>query len=155
MEFSEEEKKAVEYLTKYIHWETYGERSLETDIKTVLKLVEKQQKEIEEKTTILLAGAEKVKQLEKGNRSLMESRIKWKNRYYKEKAKNKEFISKDKIREKIKNIEDIYKKEMKPYQTEYGLNVSLLSKKEKEELINKRNGLLTQKITLEELLEEK
>ena len=64
------------------------------------------------------------------------------------------YISKDKIREKIKNIEDIYKKEMKPYQTEYGLNVSLLSKKEKEELINKRNGLLTQKITLEELLEE-
>jgi hypothetical protein len=45
---SEEEKKAVEYLTKYIHWETYGERSLETDIKIVLKLVEKQQKEVEE-----------------------------------------------------------------------------------------------------------
>ena len=58
-----------------------------------------QQKEIEEKSTIIMAGAEKVKQLEKGNQSLMESRIKWKNRYYKEKAKNKECISKDKIRE--------------------------------------------------------
>lgn len=64
-----------------------------------------------------------------------------------------DFISKDKIKEKIKNIEDIYKKEMRPYQTEFGLNVSLLSKKEKEELINKINGLLTQKITLEDLLE--
>lgn len=150
-----------------------------------MKIIDKQQKEIEEKRIIIFAGAEKVKQLEKGNRSLMESRKKWKDRYYKEKAKNKErdkynittlpfeelkemieqnknisifgkdYISKDKIKEKIKNIEDIYKKEMKPYQTEYGLNVSLLSKKEKEELINKRNGLLIQKITLEELLEEK
>ena len=70
-----------------------------------------------------------------------------------EKCVDRDFIYKGKIREKIKNIEDIYKKEMKPYQTEYGLNVSLLSKKEKEELINKRNGLLTQKITLEDLLE--
>lgn len=70
-----------------------------------IEKVEQQQKEIEEKTTIIMAGAEKVKQLEKGNRSLMESRIKWKNRYYKEKAKNKECISKDKIRELIENNE--------------------------------------------------
>ena len=100
-------------------------------IRELIKLYKNQQKEIEEKTTILLAGAEKVKQLEKGNRSLMESRIKWKNRYYKEKEKNKEnqvliddikdhrivyidtpefeekFISKDKIREKIKKAKEI------------------------------------------------
>ena len=43
-----EEKKAIEYLTKYIHWETYGERSLETDIKIVLNLLDKKRKEIEE-----------------------------------------------------------------------------------------------------------
>ena len=83
---------------------------VENSLKTILNLIDKQQKEIEEKniainkmskdisrqleeieekSTIIMAGAEKVKQLEKGNRSLMESRIKWKNRYYKEKSKNK------------------------------------------------------------------
>lgn len=69
------------------------------------KEIKNQQKEIEEKTTIIMAGAEKVKQLEKGNRSLMESRIKWKSRYYKEKAKNKNYISKDKIRETLKKYD--------------------------------------------------
>ena len=44
---SEKEKKAIEYLTKYIHWETAGERSLETDIETVLNLITKLQKENE------------------------------------------------------------------------------------------------------------
>ena len=48
---------------------------------------------------IILNLIEKNKELEKGNRSLMESRKKWKNRYYKEKRKNKEYINK--IREKI------------------------------------------------------
>ena len=46
---SEEEKKAIEYLTKYIHWETAGERSLETDIETVLNLITKLQKENKKK----------------------------------------------------------------------------------------------------------
>ena len=41
-----EEEKAIEYLTKYINWETYGERSLEKDIKTTLDLVKKQNKKI-------------------------------------------------------------------------------------------------------------
>lgn len=45
---NEEEKKDIEYLKKYIKWETYGERSLETAIATILNLFEKQQKEIEE-----------------------------------------------------------------------------------------------------------
>lgn len=80
----EEEKKAIETL------ETEGTENNYLEVKILLNLVDKQQKEIEEKTTILLVGAKKVKELEKGNRSLMESRIKWKNRYYKEKAKNKE-----------------------------------------------------------------
>lgn len=34
----------------------------------------------------------KIKELEKGNRSLMVSRIKWKNRYYRERAKNKKLL---------------------------------------------------------------
>ena len=45
--------------------------------------IDKQQKEIEEKTTIIMAGAEKVKQLEK------------------------EYINKDKIRERIKEAKKI------------------------------------------------
>ena len=48
------------------------------DIKILKKVIKKQQA--------------KIKELEKGNRSLMESRIKWKNRYYKERAKNKKLL---------------------------------------------------------------
>lgn len=43
----ESEKKAYDYLKKYIKRETFGERNLEGDIKIILKLIEKQQKEIE------------------------------------------------------------------------------------------------------------
>ena len=63
-------------------------------------------------------------------------------------------IRKDKIRDKKTKLEEIYQKEMKPYQTEFGLNLSLLSKKEKEEVINKRNTLLIEIEVLNELLEE-
>ena len=45
---NEEEKKAINYLTNYINWETFGERNLTDDIKTVLNLVSKLQKENEE-----------------------------------------------------------------------------------------------------------
>ena len=65
------------------------------------------------------------------------------------------YISKDKIREKIEQTKKVYEEEMKPYQTEYGLDVTYLRKKEKDELINKRNCLLTQIKTYEMLLEEK
>lgn len=111
---SEEEKKAIKELTDAVNEplevfenvvDTFKPVNLE-QCRIILNLIEKQQKEIEEKRIIIFAGAEKVKQLEKGNRSLMESRKKWKNRYYKEKAKNKDYISKDKIREKIKELED-------------------------------------------------
>lgn len=49
---SEEELKAIEYLEKYIHWETYGERNLEKDIQTTLNLVKKQQEEIKKKNNM-------------------------------------------------------------------------------------------------------
>lgn len=42
---SEEEKEAIKYLNKYINWETYGERHLESDIKTILNLIDKLEKE--------------------------------------------------------------------------------------------------------------
>ena len=104
---SEEEKKAIELLKNKNTEYYYRFIDVRDAVSTLLNLIDKQQKEIEEKTTIIMAGAEKVKQLEKGNRSLMESRIKWKNRYYKEKAKNKEFISKDKIKNKIEQLKEI------------------------------------------------
>lgn len=44
---SKEEKEAIEYLNKYIHWETFGERNLEKDIKTLLNLIEKYKGKIE------------------------------------------------------------------------------------------------------------
>ena len=145
------------------------ESCYEEALDTILDLVEKQQKEIKDwfeiADNILRATNDYgnitigdipryIEKLQKEIEELhkeINRRIKLK--IENEKCVDRDFIYKGKIREKIKNIEDIYKKEMKPYQTEYGLNVSLLSKKEKEELINKRNGLLTQKITLEDLLE--
>ena len=41
-----------------------------TQIELLLNYIDKLQKEVEEKTTILMAGAEKVKQLEKENTEL-------------------------------------------------------------------------------------
>ena len=41
---------------------------------------------------------------------------------------------------------------MKPYQREYGLDVTYLSRKEKAELVNKRNCLITQMETYKQLL---
>jgi hypothetical protein len=71
MELSDEEKEAIEILKKlqkktpYIIWGDGTPYNKSNQIQTILNLIEKQQKEIEEKTTIIMAGAEKVKQLEK------------------------------------------------------------------------------------------
>ena len=65
--------------------------------------IEKQQKEIEEKTTIIMAGAEKVKQLEKEIEKFnFENHMlkKWNEQL------DKNCISKDEIREKIKELEE-------------------------------------------------
>ena len=43
MKISKEQKEAIEYLEKYTKWETYGERNLEKDIITVLKLLKETQ----------------------------------------------------------------------------------------------------------------
>ena len=87
MELSEEEKKAIEYIKEFKNevLEGVGNKStMAKNIDILLNLIEKHKKEIEEKHTIIMAGAEKVKALEKGNQSLMDSRKKWKNRYYKQ-----------------------------------------------------------------------
>lgn len=67
--------------------------------------------------------------------------------------KDRSSISKDKIKKDLEICKKVYEEEMKPYATEYGLNVTYLSKKEKEQLVNKRNCLLTQMKTYEMLLE--
>lgn len=62
-------------------------------------------------------------------------------------------ISKDKIREKIDNRISIVEKMLdEMIDKSIGcINVSLLNKKEKEEVINKRNCLTVQKATLEDI----
>jgi hypothetical protein len=76
---SEDEKKDIEYLKKYIKWETYGERSLETAIATILNLFEKQQKEIEELNSEFAINTEihkrdiRIKELEEVNSCLHET----------------------------------------------------------------------------------
>lgn len=62
------------------------------------------------------------------------------------------YISRDEIEKALKVCEKVYEEEMKPYQREYGLDVTYLSKKEKAELVNKRNCLITQMETYKQLL---
>ena len=62
------------------------------------------------------------------------------------------YISKNEIEKALEVCEKVYEEEMKPYQREYGLDVTYLSKKEKAELVNKRNCLITQMETYKQLL---
>lgn len=61
-------------------------------------------------------------------------------------------ISREEIEKALEVCEKVYEEEMKPYQREYGLDVTYLSKKEKAELVNKRNCLITQMETYKQLL---
>lgn len=65
----------------------------------------------------------------------------------------KEYVPKAKVKEDLRKVEEVYEREMKPYQRDYGLDVSLLNRKEKAELINKRNCLIVQMETYKQLLE--
>ena len=67
----------------------------------------------------------------------------------------KEYIPKKKIEHALEVCKNVFERELKTYQTEYGLDVTYLNKKEKEELINKRNCLITQMETYKQLLEDK
>lgn len=130
---SEEEKEAVKYF--YNLRATIDESNMLFDedinvkcgketikqITTVLNLIEKQQKEIDD----------------------------WK---FTAKYVEDNYISKDKIKKDLKTCEKVYEREMKPYKRDYGLDVSLLNRKEKAELINKRNCLITQMETYKQLL---
>ena len=178
---NEEEKKAIEQLRswrKYIieHRESVNKANdIEFYLRTALNLIEKQQKELN-----TLKEIEQLHQEENGKlRAELEQEKGiseyWQDRFLEQvKYGNKitvsgdpviiknvidtvtyDYIHKDKIRERIEQTKKVYEEEMKPYQTEYGLDVTYLSKKEKEELINKRNCLLVQIKAYEMLLEEK
>ncbi len=72
---NEEEKKAVELLEniKNSSWTVKYIMSRDSkNAEVLLKLIEKLSKELEEKTTIILAGAKKVKQLEEDNEEIEE-----------------------------------------------------------------------------------
>lgn len=62
------------------------------------------------------------------------------------------YINREEIEKALEICEKVYEEEMKPYQREYGLDVTYLSKKEKAELVNKRNCLITQMETYKQLL---
>lgn len=98
-------------------------------VKSALNLIDKLQKELEEKTTILMAGAEKVKELEKENKELkvLADDIKDKRIAYIDTPEFEEkYIQKSKIENKIKEIEKIIKiLECKPY-TAYTLYGDIL-----------------------------
>lgn len=144
---SDEEKKAIELMEICM----FGTEEL-----TIIKnLIDKQQKEIEEKTTILLAGAEKVKQLEKGNRSLMESRIKWKNRYYKEKVKNKDKIVDLQKKLEIEKIDNKYNQEERDEETipKYKIREKIKEIESFDKAMHQKNGQFTI-LVLQGLLKE-
>ena len=147
---SKEEKEAIEILKKlqkktpYIIWGDGTPYNKNNQIQTILNLIEKQQKEIEEKTTIIMAGSEKVKQLEK---EIEELKKKEKEKKAISQAIIRDtfidrYISKDKIREKLNQINN-----------EYSI---LLSNKslslERQNMNAQRHEAM--RVVLEELLEE-
>ena len=95
---NEEEKEAIKYLEFLSNEKCECEacQRAKKEYKTILNLLDKQKNEIEEKTTILLAGSKKVKQLEKEIEELKENELL-------EITEN--FVSKDKIKEIIENAE--------------------------------------------------
>lgn len=81
---SGQEKEAIEYI-KAFQKDLYGasEKNLMAIyIDRVWNYINKLQKELEEKTTILMAGADKVKQLEKENKELKEVNKKLKEKLH-------------------------------------------------------------------------
>lgn len=106
---NKKEKKAIEDMNRFANG---VDMSCVTarQMQIILNLIEKLQKENEEKTTILLAGAEKVKQLEKENEELKEiyrSEKKMKNEYiklYQDLLLKENVIPIQKVKDKIEEL---------------------------------------------------
>ena len=97
MKITKEQIEAIEYLEKYTKWETYGERNLEKDIITVLKLL----KETQMKNELL-------EELLQGNLYEM-------YKYYRNLANSYQgnCISKEKVKDKIEELNKKEKEELK------------------------------------------
>lgn len=97
MEISKEQKEAIEYLEKYTKWKTYGERNLEKDIITVLELLKETQMKNET--------------LEK----LLQGTLYEMYKYYRDLASSYQgnCISKEKVKDKIEELNKKEKEELK------------------------------------------
>ena len=106
---TEEENKAIEYFKTY-NW--YADINIQhKNVDILLNLIEKLKKENEEKTTIILAGAEKVKSLEKKIEELKNKVIKRDNDIiYLEETAEKEFLTKQEVKENYIQKEKIKEK---------------------------------------------
>lgn len=113
------EEKALETLKEVASddFDTLGDDISPKMAQNILNVIEKLQKELEEKTTILLAGAEKVKQLKKEIKELKEKiadletklAIEKIDNKYNQEERDEETIPRYKIREKIEEIESFDK----------------------------------------------
>lgn len=90
---SEEEKKIIDRINRSYDDNTQYVEASAKDWNCIVHLIRNQQKEIEEKNTIIMAGAKKVKQLEKEIEEL--------------KKQNYEFVKELKPRVQIDDTEDI------------------------------------------------
>ena len=99
-----------DFVSNLIKYKTEG--TIQNTIVDMVNLIEKLQKEIEEKTTIILVGAEKVKSLEKENEEYKKRLtptpehpvpVEYQASVFVDK---RNYIPKDKIREKIKQLEN-------------------------------------------------
>lgn len=105
---SEEEKQAYNYLEKYIEWETFGERNLEGDIKIILDLIKKLQKEIEDLKAV--TRTYEAYKIGDDNKIVIASKEWFNNGCFEE-----NYISKDKIKELIQNHEKFLSNELSKY----------------------------------------
>ena len=97
MEITKEQKEAIEYLEKYTKWETYGERNLEKDIITVLGLL----KETQMKNETL--------------EELLQGTLYEMYKHYRDLANSYQgnCISKEKVKDKIEELNKKEKEELK------------------------------------------
>lgn len=156
-----EEKKALETLKEVAsdNFDTLGDDISPKMAQNILNVIDKQQNEIEEKTTIIMAGAEKVKQLEKEIKELKEKIVDLETKLAIEKIDNKynqeerdeETIPRYKIREKIKELEN--KNEKNKIELAKGIDMLSFDLIEKARINISIN--VNARDVLQELLEEK
>ena len=159
---SEEERQQIERVKEFVNYFysrniNYDKVDIQEiyDIEGVLQIIEKQQKEIEiHKTNFETLSADITQVLK--DLGISEETIIADEMVIEIKKK---FDSKDKIREylekRINDVKKAYDDLTEPYYIEgVGFNISYMTKREKEEFINKRSCLIVQKQTYKEILDK-